>query len=73
MKRKFVPVLVLLSLILATLACGGSAPSDDEVEATSPPPVAEATEESAEPTSPPAESELEIEPTSPPVDSEVET
>ena len=65
MKRKFVPVLVLLSLILATLACGGAAPSDDEVEATSPPPVVEATEESAE-------SEPEAEPTSPPAESEAE-
>ncbi len=69
MKRKFVPVFVLLALVLATLACGGSAPPDEEVEATSPPaagkatqpPAAEATKESAEPapTLPPAGSEEE--------------
>ena len=59
-RKKFVPVLVLLILVLATLACGGGAPSDDEAQVTSPP-AAEATKEPAAPKSPPAESEPETE------------
>ncbi|MCP4540936.1 MAG: DUF1795 domain-containing protein [Chloroflexi bacterium] len=60
MNRKFVPVFVLLILVLVTLACGGSAPDDETVEATSPPPAG-ATEEPVEPTSPPAKSAPETE------------
>jgi hypothetical protein len=50
MKRKYVPIFVLLTLILVTLACGGSD------EATSPPPEATDEPTAALPTAPPVES-----------------
>ena len=63
MKRKFVPVFVLLVLVAATLACGRRGAPDEAVEPTVPPPTAaqateKATAETAEPepTSPPTKS-----------------